>query len=209
MKSSKVLSLIKQAGPEFYQVLTALERTDLLEQIELLVATEATKNGSNVVLVPSDSAMREFYRSVGLKSAKELASRPSARAFIIAHAGTVKANLGRGKVGGFAGAFVGGHFDSLDRDTRSTDIGFKIMTKSSRTCDEGMGLVKWVVSYKNDVTHMGSANRMDTRYAGEEYDGDANEEGRLDCADFYRIPVVISGEQVVRRILAEGRSSYK
>ena len=216
--TGKVLNLIYDAGQEFYNVIAAqgewgddgsVGKNNLFDRIEMLVSTEATKNGSNVILVPSDGAMREFYRSVGLKSWEELAKLPSAMEFVLAHIGFVKSNIGRGKFGAAAGQLVGGTFKGENQGGRGTEVGYKLKTKKEQSCDEGFGRVKWVVKSKNSVTWQGSANRFDTVYAGREWDGNENDTGRLDCADFYRIPVTLENEQIRLRLLAENRQSYQ
>ena len=210
---SKVLDLIYKAGPDFYQILISLgsgengtEKNEVLDIIEELVASEATKNGTNVVMVPSDTAMRAFLKEIGMKSVDEMLWLPSRREFVLSHVGTVKSNLGRGK-GQALGAVVGGVFKSKQDPRTGLDVGFKVKTKSKQSCDELTGIIRWVVSRKHDVNHIGSANRFDTKFAGPEYDQYQNDEGRLDCADFYRIPGTLQNNETRLRLLNENRPS--
>lgn len=214
--SKKVIELLYASGREFYDLCVLfgpegdrLVNNDILIRIEQLIATEASKDGSNVLLIPSDSAMREFYRSIGLKSAIELSQLRSSQEFVLAHIGIVKANIGRGKFGGALAGIVGGYFKSEDLGVTRSEVGFKLKKKGQTNCDEMQGLLKWVVKSKNEVKHIGSANRIDTMYADPEYDIYQVDSGKLDCADFYRIPITLETEQIRLRLLEEKRPSQQ
>ena len=217
-KSNKIIDLIYNSSSYFWGIIQEqgtldsegnVLKNELLDKIELLVASEATKNGTNVVFVPSDSAIRAFLRTIGLRDWRELAALPSASDFVLSHIGSVESKVGRGGFGAFTGAVVGGTFISEVLGNPKTSVGLRFKTNSNSSCDDNMGLVSWVIERRNDVKHLGSANRYDTVYAGSEYDVEMNEEGRLDCADFYSIPKTLDDGVLRDRLLFENRPTYQ